>query len=170
MYLIRTDQNGDTLWTKTYGGEYWDAAYSVQQTSDGGFIIAGETWSYGVNSADVYLVRTDSNGDTLWTRTFGGFSTDKGYSMVITNDGGFAITGETSSFGGGGGLPDVYLILTNSSGDLLWSKTYDEGEYDKGYSIQQTLDGGFVITGYSHSNSGLDDVYLIKQDKPVISR
>jgi len=118
VYLIRTDENGDTLWTKTYGGNGQDEGYFVQQTSEGGYIVAGETWSLKTVSADGYLIRTDANGDTLWTKTFGGNGTDNLYSVLQTSEGGFIITtGATESFGAGS--YDVYLIKTDANGNSL---------------------------------------------------
>ena len=116
--MIRTDENGDTLWTKTYGGNGQDEGYFVQQTSEGGYIVAGETWSFETGSADGYLIRTDANGDTLWTKTFGGNGTDNLRSVLQTSEGGFIITtGATESFGAGS--YDVYLIKTDANGNSL---------------------------------------------------
>ena len=87
----------DTLWTRTYGGALEDRGYSVQQTNDGGFIIVGTTKSFGAGEADVYLIRTNSGGDTLWTRTYGGVDNDFARSVQQTSDGGFVISGWTSN-------------------------------------------------------------------------
>jgi hypothetical protein len=124
VYLIKTDSYGDTLWTRTYGGESNDEGRSVQQTSpDSGYIIAGYTESFGTGGSDVYLIKTDSSGDTLWTRTYGGESNDEGRSVQQTfPDSGYIIAGYTESSGAGGS--DVYLIKTDSSGDTLWTRTY----------------------------------------------
>ncbi|MDD5529587.1 MAG: T9SS type A sorting domain-containing protein [bacterium] len=162
FYLIKTNLSGDTLWTKTYGGNYVDYGYSVEQTTDSGFIIAGYTQSFGAGG-DIYLIKTNSSGDTLWTKTYGGSSEDYAYSVEQTTDGGFIITGLTHSFGTVGG--SVYLIKTNSSGDTLWTRTYGGSNSDWGYSVQQTTDGGFIITGMTYSlGGGYQDVYLIKTD------
>ncbi len=160
VFLVRTDSNGDTLWTKRYGGTRHDGAYSVQQTSDGGFIITGETWSFGEGMADVYCIRTDPNGNTLWTQTYGGSGLDKGYSIAIAGSDDFIITGETTAFGAG--YSDVYIIRINSSGGIIRTRTIGESDSDKGSSVQQTFNGGFVIAGATHSSSGGYDVYLIK--------
>ena len=93
--------NPDTLWTRTYGGSGDDWAYSVQQTTDGGYIVAGYTTSFGAGDSDFYLVKTNSQGDTLWTRTYGGSSDDWAYSVQQTADGGYIVAGYTMSFGAG---------------------------------------------------------------------
>ena len=101
VYLVKTDANGDSLWTKTFGGASQDYGSSLQLTSDGGYIIAGRT-TYGNGDKDVYLIKTDANGDSLWTKTYGGSSVDFGFLCTQTTDGGYIITGATESFGNGG--------------------------------------------------------------------
>jgi len=162
VYLIKTNAAGDTQWTRAYGGSDYDAAYSVQQTLDSGYIIAGETWSFSV-AGDVYLIKTDANGDTLWTRTLGGASEGSGWSVQQTIDSGYIITGYVDT--SGSGLSDVYLIKTNADGDTLWSKTYGGAEGDGGLSVQQTADSGYIIVGGTASfGAGNGDIYLIKTD------
>ena len=161
FYLVKTDAYGDTLWTRTYGGSGADVGYSVTQTSDGGYIVAGSTASFGAGNWDVYLVRTDTYGDTLWTRTYGGGSTDHGNSVKQTSDGGYIVAGGTESFGAGEG--DVYLVKTDAVGDTLWTRTYGGGAGDIGNSVAQTSDGGYIVAGSSFG-AGLTDVYLVKTD------
>jgi len=158
VYLIKTNSSGDTLWTRTYGGTNNDMGYSVQQTSDAGYIVAGEASSFG-NGRQVYLVKTNATGDTLWTRTYGGASTDFGYSVQQTQDSGYVIAGSTTSFGNG---YQVYLVKTNATGDTLWTKTYGGMSDDPGKSVQQTTDGGYIIAGYTNSFGNGEQVYLIK--------
>jgi hypothetical protein len=162
LYLIKTDSNGDTIWTRTYGGSNDDRAYSVKQTSDGGYILTGRTVSFGIGG-DIYVVKTDSGGDTLWTRIYGGNSQDVGFSIQQTNDGGYIIGGMTLSFGAGNG--DFYIIKINSFGDTLWTRTYGGSEADWAYSVQQTSDGGYIIGGETWSyGAGSNDFYLIITD------
>ena len=161
MYLIKSDQNGDTLWTQTFGGSYSDFGSSVQQTTDGGYIVAGSTQSYGAGSRDVWLIKTDANGNEDWYQTFGGSEEETGSSVQQTTDGGYIIVGSIGSYPD----HDVYLIKTDLNGDSLWTKTFGGYYDDAGYSVQQTTDGGYIITGYTESyGAGYTDVYLIKTD------
>jgi hypothetical protein len=114
VYLIRTGANGDTMWTKTYGGTDYDYGRSVQECAGGGFIIAGWTYSFGAGYYDVYLIRTNANGDALWIKTYGGTRDDGGWSVQECASGGFIIAGWTCSFGAGGA--DVYLIRISDAG------------------------------------------------------
>lgn len=164
VYLVRTDSLGIIVWDKTYGDSLDDWGCSVQPTLDGGHVIAGWTESFGAGGTDVYLVKTDSLGDTVWTTTYGGSSSDWGCSVLQTLDGGYIVSGYTCSLGAGG--TDAYLVKTDSMGNTLWERTYGGSEEDAGYSIQQTLDGGYIITGWTESFGAGDlDVYLIKTDE-----
>lgn len=163
VYLIRTDSIGNTLWTKTYGGSGYEGGWSVQQTTDNGYIVAGWADSFGAGSVDAFLIRTDSNGDTVWTKTYGGTGIDVGLQVQETSDNGFILSGYTFSFGAGGG--DAYLIKTDANGNISWSNAYGGTVGDAGYSVRQTLDGNYIVGGYSFSiGAGNADVYLIRAD------
>lgn len=162
MYLIKTNSYGETLWTKTYGGEYYEAGMSVQQTTDGGYILTGMTSSFGVDSYNVYLIKTSSNGDTLWTKTIGGEHLYTGNSIQQTTDGGYIISGSGRAVVDDD--LDVLLIKTDINGETIWTNTFGGQFWDYGYSAQQTIDGGYIITGSTPSNGNSYDVYLIKTD------
>ena len=153
-------QTPDTVWTKTYGGPNVDQAYSIQQVLDGGYIIAGSTEPFPARGNDVWLLKTDSLGDTLWTKTYGGTTDDIAYSVRQTTDGGYIIAGETNSFGAGG--YDVYLIKTDSIGDTLWTRTYGGTANDGGGSVQQTTDGGYILVAVKVM--GQDSIWFLKTD------
>jgi hypothetical protein len=116
VFLIKTDSLGDTLWTRTYGGSGSDYASSVRQTADGGYVLAGITNSFGAGGVDFYLVKTDSLGDALWTRTCGGDNHDIAYSVWQTTDGGYIVAGWTMSFGASN-HPDVMVARFDSMGN-----------------------------------------------------
>lgn len=163
MYVIKTDKSGNVLWTKTYGGTNWDFAYSIQQTADGGFIVAGGTYSFGAGDEDMFLVKTDSNGDTLWTKSYGGLYEDEASSVVQTSDGGYILTGHTKSFGDTNG--DIYTVKTDNNGDTLWTKKLSFPGVDKATQIIQTIDGGYISTGLSEDILvGRNDAFIVKTD------
>lgn len=144
-------------WIRSYGGSSYDLGYSVKQTSDGGFIVVGSTESNGAGSKDVWLIRTNPSGDVLWSKTFGESGFDVGSSVRQNTDGGFIIVGETRSFNADS--TDILLIRTDSLGNLIWLNTYGGLNVQVGTDVQQTSNGGFIVSGYkvtdslSHSNA-----------------
>jgi hypothetical protein len=159
VLLIKTDSNGDLMWRRTWGGTGDDVGNCAQQTADGGYVIAANTMSFGAGSQDVWLIKTDSMGDTLWTRTFGGEFFEYAGSVQQTADGGYFVAGATTTLSDS---PAVYLIKTDASGDTLWTRTFGGRGWTAGYSGGLTRDGGYVIVGFC--GSGLPDVYLAKTD------
>ena len=169
VYLIKTNSNGVEQWSKTFGGTGIESGYSVQQTTDGGYIIIGSTTSFGNGGGDVYLIKTNSNGVEQWSKTFGGTGIEDGFAVQQTTDGGYIIIGSTSSFGNGGG--DVYLIKTNSNGVEQWSKTFGGSSVERGYSGLQTIDGGYIACGKTLSfGNGSADVFLVKTDSSGVEQ
>jgi hypothetical protein len=147
-------------WEKAIGGSGNDYGYSIYKTSDGGYIITGNTFSYGAGGSDVYLIKTDSLGNKVWDKTFGGSDHDYGYSVCQVTDGGYIISGTTGQFN-----IDVLLIKTDASGNKLWEKTFGGRGNDYGYSTLQASDGGYIIAGTTYSyGAGDSDVWLIKTD------
>ncbi len=154
VYLIKTDAYGDTLWTRTYGDSHSALGRSVRQTTDGGYIIAGGIAYTATGDGDVYLIKTDGTGDTLWTRTYGGPYGDEGKSVQQTTDGGYVIVGWTEPTDTG--YENVYLIKTNAQGETLWTRAYGGTGYDEGNSVEQTADGGYIIAGMTSNSFGQD--------------
>jgi hypothetical protein len=161
FWLVKTDPCGTILWDKTYGGADYEIAYSMVQTSDGGYALAGITLYVG--GSDFWLVKTDADGNIQWSRTYGGTNDDRAYSVVQTSDGGYAITGYTASFGAG--WWDFWLVKTNSFGGIQWTRTYGGTSNEEAKSVIQTSDGGYAIAGSTASfGAGFYDFWLIKTD------
>lgn len=164
VYLVKTDANGEEIWSRTYGGDAWDYGYSVQQTRDGGYIITGETNSFGAGGFDVYLVKTDQDGNEVWSKRFGGDYSEQGRSVRQTSDGGYIIAGSKRRWDAIEGN-DVYLIKTDENGDEEWSRTFGGNAEDRAWSVQETSNAGYIIGGFTKSfGQGREDYYLIKTD------
>jgi hypothetical protein len=161
IWLIKTDSLGDTVWTKTYGGSDYDWCRFARQTRDSGYVILGQTQSFGAGDIDAYLIKTDAQGNTLWTKTYGGMATEYTHTMQQTTDGGYVIVVTSTLYSAGG--YDAWLIKTDPSGDTLWTRTYGGSEQEEGYSVNQTSDGGYIITGYTASfGNGGFDVFVVR--------
>jgi hypothetical protein len=163
VYVVKLDANGNLQWTKTIGGLEDDWGCSLIQTSDGGYAIAGSTYSFGAGGDDVYVVKLDANGNLQWTKTIGGPKGEQGNSLIQTSDGGYVITGVTFSFSAGSGK--VYVVKLDAKGNLQWTKTIGGKWGEAGYSLIQTSDGGYAIAGSINSfGAGEDYVYVVKLD------
>jgi Secretion system C-terminal sorting domain len=165
-YLIKTDSIGDTVYTKLYGGAGPDGIYDLNQDIFGDYILGGHTSSFGAGAHDFYLIKTNTLGDTLWTKTYGGSSADNFRSLVSLELSGinYVLVGETSGFGTGG--TDILLVkISGFSGDTIWAKTFGGSKNDFAYGIYETQDLGLIIIGHTNSfGPGGMNVYLIKID------
>jgi len=144
-YLVKTDASCDLVWEKWYGGASSDQARNFMVTPDGGFVLAGSTSSYGAGSSDCYIVRIDSAGDTLWTRTAGGLYADIGMCLAEATDGTIVVAGETDSFGEGTG--SFYIVALDSAGTVHCTGDYGTTGRDVAIAIVETPDQGFVLAG-----------------------
>ncbi|MBK8586568.1 MAG: T9SS type A sorting domain-containing protein [Bacteroidetes bacterium] len=164
ILVIKTDALGDTTWTKTFGGDMDNEyGFCVQQTSDSGYIVSGVASSFADVAGDMYLIKLNASGDTMWTRTYGGNGYEWGSYVAQTTDGGYILTGQTPAFGAGGF--DAYLVKTDAAGNLSWTKTFGGAGLEVGSAVQQTDDGGYILTGQIDSyGAGFGDFYLLKTD------
>jgi hypothetical protein len=163
-WLLKTNVLGDTIWSNTFGGSNKDYFLSVKETVDEGFILSGFTKSFGNGDEDMWLVKTNSQGNEEWSKTFGGSYKDYSNEVLQTNDGGYLLVGYTESFGSG--QTDVWVVKTNSLGIEEWNKTYGGSGSDIGYSVDQTTDDGFIITGKNSSLGSISgDIWLLKIDE-----
>jgi hypothetical protein len=160
VYAVMTDADGDTVWTRAYGGPGMDYGYGVCDAHDGGYLIAGYTTSLGAGDEDVYVLKIDLAGDTVWTRTYGGAEPDEGYSICATSDGNYAVAGRTDSYGSG--FNDLYLLKIDTAGDTVWTRVYGDTLYDWGQSVCETGDGNIGITGAKWGDSDNMDIYVLK--------
>ena len=154
VYILKITPNGDTIWTKTYGDKNLrEDAYAIVSTPEGNFIVVGQTYSYSTENYNIYIIKINPNGDTLWTKTYRSIFIE-GSTIIPTSEGNFIVVVNSES-------NDIYLLKINSGGDTIWSKTYRAfiGP-DETYSIVPTRDGNFIIAGATYL--GLTCVYLLK--------
>ena len=163
--LFKTDSLGNLMWAKIYAGYSEDWGRYAIKTQSGGFLLVGDTRSYGLGgSRDIYVIKTDSDGNVEWAKAYGGNGDESGYGATQDNDGNYVISGFTNSIGMGG--YDALLMKITSTGDLIWFYTYGGFSDDYAYKMVQTSDSGYVMVGGRNSNSlGDEDILLIKVDK-----
>lgn len=161
--IIKTDFSGNIEWNRSYGGQGTEVFRSLKQASDGGYITVGHTNSYGGGNNDAFLLKINSEGDSLWSNVFGGVGTDQGRHVVQTVDQGFAIFGYTDSFGELGGF-NCWLIKVNSLGGLEWDRYYGDSGDERGLWGIEASDGGYAITGYDAGTINATDIIVIKTD------
>jgi hypothetical protein len=163
FYIVKIDSIGTLQWCRTIWGTNYgsDVVFSIIQTTDGGFALAGETQSSGAGSYDMYIAKLSAGGSLLWVRTVGGSSEDHACSIIQTNDGGYTVGGYTTSFG----VSDFYTVKLDGNGTFQWSKTYGGTGFESANSIIKTIGSGFVIAGVTNSfGAGGDDIFIVKID------
>jgi hypothetical protein len=161
LYLVKTDSDGGVLWSRTLGGSGWEYATAIQETQDGGYVLAGSTNSFGTGDQDILLVRMDAQGGVLWSAIFGGPADERAEGLSIGPAGDILVFGTTDSYGAGSG--DLYLVKADKNGEEIWSRTYGGPGVEMGASVDRTKDGGFVLAGTTRSfGSGKKDIYLVR--------
>ncbi len=149
-------------WAKTYGGDSYDYAHSFQQTSDGGYIIAGNTSSFNTgNDRDIWILKLSSDGEIEWQKTYGGSGREEAHFIQQTIDAGYIVAGSTDSFGAG--ESDIWFLKLSSAGDVEWQKAYGGDKNDSASFIQQRDDGGYIIVGHTESfGAGGADIWILR--------
>jgi hypothetical protein len=171
FWLVKTDVSGDMQWSQTYGGSGNDQGWSIAQTADGGYILAGFSTSYGDGFFPVgLLIKVDASGKEQWTKTYSGEREVEFYSVIQTRDSGYTLTGQIDRYLSNGGFGwDVLLAKTDSTGNKQWEQMYGQRRDDEGRSVIQTDDGGYVIAGATQTDAGYErqdygDILLIEVD------
>jgi len=166
IHLIRTDSLGSAAWERFYGLEGDAEGYSVDRTSDGGFVLTGYTSSMGPGPYNLWLIRTDDSGTMVWNRVLGGTQGEIGRCVRQTSDGGYIVTGTTTS--SGAGLGDMWLIRLDDAGTVVWDRFFGGPQWDDGFSVTETWEGGFAVTGYTDTDGPSEDtgydLWIVKTD------
>lgn len=178
-WIVKTNENGDIVWQKTFGGSSIDVANSITLTNDGGYIVSGYTYS---NDGDVignhgledyWVIKLDSSGNKQWQKTYGGSNYDDARSIIQSSDGNYIVAGTSSSNNGdvtnNHGNSDFWVLKINSTGGIIWQKTYGGNNGEALFSIIESQNGGYILVGQSDShngdvteNKGLSDFWIVK--------
>lgn len=161
FYLVRTDKSGIPIWEKTYGGSDWDKADALTQVAeDSGFVLVGDTYSYGAGNRDMYIVRTDKNGDTIWTKTYGGALDDYATGVLIDGDS-IVVCGGTESYGSG--MSDGIILKMDLDGNIGWVKVVGKSENDFFTSLVK-FSASYYLSGSRdyHNGAYLGDFWIYR--------
>jgi len=164
FWIVKLDGSGNIQWQKNLGGSDWERAYSIQQTSDAGYIVAGYTSSNDGDvsgnhgGSDLWIVKLDGLGNIQWQKSLGGSESEQPKSIQQTTDGGYIVAGTTRSndgdVSGNHGETDYWIVKLDGSGSILWQKSLGGSDLESAESIQQTTDGGYIVAGTTRSNDG----------------
>jgi hypothetical protein len=145
IYVVKTDKTGNLIWQKNFGGQDWDFAYSISKTFDGGYLICGETYSFGNGNNDGFLLKINDNGDSLWMNMYGGTQNDVAYKVIELSDQSIAFTGSTNSHGFG--QEDIWYVRATQTGVVIKDTTYGTAAKEEGKSLIETQTNYIIITG-----------------------
>ncbi|MFC2165847.1 hypothetical protein ACFLT2_12740 [Acidobacteriota bacterium] len=163
FWILKLNSSGHIEWQHTYGGPEWDGATSVHQTNDGGFIVAGNTRSFGAGLDDVWILKLDSSGQIEWQFTYGGIMSERLKSIRQTRDGGYIVASSSYSFGPG--PLGIWIQKITSAGQSEWQNCYGGIDSDSVRAIQETTDGGYIVLCRTYSfGAGLSDYLVLKLD------
>jgi hypothetical protein len=161
VYLVKASPQGEIVWSRTFGGDARDYGWSIQILADG-ILVAGSTESLGHGGFDCYLIKTDGEGERVWSTTFGGLNDDRCWASLVAPDEGYLLVGETVN---PGGEEDCYLVKTDAFGNMLWVKSYGGTRGDRCFALAPAPDGGYLLVGQTYSEGAGDrDAYVVKVD------
>lgn len=161
IYLLKIDENGNELWSKTYGGINQEGGNKFVSTPDGNYMLFGFTQTFGAGDRDFYLLKITPQGDTLWTKTYGSPNYEESQEIVAVKNGGYLLFGHSAAFDLN---HDMYAVRINENGDIIWGETYGGNAHDGGEGALQDSDGNFLLLGRSNSFGNAEQVYLVKSN------
>lgn len=165
-WVVKLDKYGRVSWGRRFGGTDWkdsDGFKSIRQTADGGYVVAGETWSFGAGSSDAWVIKLDSSGNITWQKTYGGSGGDQADCVRQTADGGYIVAGSTWSFGSS---KLIWVFKLSSSGAIVWEKAYGGSDGEEDALVEQTADGGYIVAARTWSfGAGYVDILFLKLDE-----
>lgn len=160
ILVAKTDILGNVIWARAFGGAGYETGTAIDTTLDGGLIVCGSTASFGPTNSNFYVLKLDAVGNLQWSRVVGGPAAETAYDVIATRDGGYAVFGQTASFGTG--LTDYYLVKLNALGGVVYTATYGGSNHDLGYRMGETTDGHLILGGYTNSFGVGSDGMLVK--------
>ena len=161
IWILKLNFYGEIEWQKTYGGSHEEEAYSIQQTVDGGYIVAGFTSGFGAGVSDYWILKLNFDGSIEWQKTYGSSKNERASYVRQTSDWGYIVAGNTESFGAG--ASDIWVLKLNIWGDIEWQKMYGGSQIEEASSIQQTDDGGYIVAGFTETyGAGNEDFLILK--------
>jgi hypothetical protein len=164
FWVIKLDEQGKMVWDWTYGGSGYDMAFSLVQTTDGGYAVAGSIFSKGASEIDFWVIKLDEQGKMVWDRTYGGSGFEQAFSLIQTTGGGYAVAGSILSKDTG--KMDFWVIKLDEQGKMVWDWTYGGGNNGQAFSLIQTTGGGYAVAGSTTSKgAGEMDFWVIKLDE-----
>jgi hypothetical protein len=162
--LVRVDAAGRELWSRTFGGERGDRCFAVARSPDGGYVLAGQTYSEGAGDRDAYIIKASADGRLEWSRTFGGEASDVAHSVTATADGGFMVTGYTTSLAVDD--DDPYLIKITADGETVWTRVLPMEGINHTITGDETTDGGFCLVGFTEDGRARTSAVLFVRTGP----
>ncbi len=161
LSILKITKTGTQIWRNNFGAGNTSSASGVTELNGDLFICGKTSRNYSTTKNDILLIKANSSGDTIWTKTYGGVEAEYGTNIIATSDGNILIAGKTESFGAGS-FGDIYLVKVNTSGDKLWTASYPDQDQEFPFHLMETQNGEYLVTGTNEDNSQYRELYLLK--------